>query len=135
MIRVLLGSFFVFHGLVHLLYFGQSARYFELQPGMIWPDGSWIFSRFLGNVTIRNLANIVLLLAAIGFIAGGIGVLFQQTWWRAMIVGTALFSSLIYLLFWDAGFQHLDNKGGIGILIHLAIWAALLVFRWPAFDF
>jgi hypothetical protein len=52
-----------------------------------------------------------------------------------MIVGTALFSSLIYLLFWDAGFQHLDNKGGIGILINLAILAALLVFRWPAFDF
>ncbi|MBN2115801.1 MAG: hypothetical protein JW730_04480 [Anaerolineales bacterium] len=134
MLSILLGVFFVLHGLVHLLYFGKSAHYFELQPGMVWPSGSWAFSKVLGDAMIRNLASILLILAAIGFIAGGIGVFFQQTWWRALVVGTAIFSSMVFLLLWDAGFQHLDNKGGVGILINLAILVVLLVFRCPAFD-
>jgi hypothetical protein len=41
MVRILFGVFVLLHGLVHLLYLGQSARYFELQPGLAWPDGSW----------------------------------------------------------------------------------------------
>ena len=48
-----------------------------------------------------------------------------------MVVGTALFSSMIYFLFWDAAFQHLDNQGGVAILINLAILATLLIFHWP----
>lgn len=135
MISILFGIFFVLHGLVHLLYFGQSARYFELQPGMVWPDGSWMFSRSLGDGTTRNLASVLLVLAAVVFVAGGIGIFARQAWWRSVILAAALFSSLIYLLLWDGGWSHLDNKGGVGILINLAILAALLIFRWPAFDF
>ena len=41
MFRIIFGIFIILHGLVHLLYFGQSTRYFELQPGMVWPDGAW----------------------------------------------------------------------------------------------
>jgi hypothetical protein len=130
MLSLLFGVFVVLHGLVHLLYFGQSARYFELQPGMVWPDGSWVFSRFLENATNRSLASVLLILAAIGFIVGGIGLCFQQTWWRPIVVGSSIFSSMIYLLFWDSSFQHLDNKGGIGILINLAILTTLLIFHW-----
>jgi hypothetical protein len=135
MISILFGIFFVLHGLVHLLYFGQSARYFELQPGMVWPDGSWMFSRLLGDGTTRNLASALLVLAAVVFVAGGIGIFARQAWWRPVILAAALFSSLIYLLFWDGGWSHLDNKGGVGILINLAVLAALLIFRWPAFGF
>jgi uncharacterized membrane protein YphA (DoxX/SURF4 family) len=135
MIRILLGVFFVLHGLVHMLYFGQSARYFELQPGMLWPDGSWAFSRFLGNAMTRNLAGILLILAAVGFVAGGAGIFLKQAWWRPAVVIAAAFSSVIYLLFWDGGLAHLDNKGGIGILINLAILAATLLLQWPDFDF
>jgi hypothetical protein len=134
MLGILLGVFLLLHGLVHLLYFGQSARYFEIQNGMVWPDGSWAFSRLLGDIGSRNLASALLVLAAVIFIAGGIGFFFRQAWWRAIIVAAAIFSSLVYLLFWDGGWSHLDNKGGVGILINLAILAVLLVFRWPAFD-
>ena len=133
MLSILFGIFFVLHGLVHMLYFGQSARYFELQPGMAWPDGSWAFSRLLGDGTTRNLAGILLVLAAIGFVIGGIGIFAKQTWWRPTIIAVAIFSSAIYLLFWDAGWSHLDNKGGIGILINLAILVVLLIFQWPKF--
>jgi len=133
MLSILFGIFFVLHGLVHMLYFGQSARYFELQPGMAWPDGSWAFSRLLGDGTTRNLAGILLVLAAIGFVIGGIGIFAKQTWWRPTIIAVAIFSSATYLLFWDAGWSHLDNKGGIGILINLAILVVLLIFQWPKF--
>ena len=135
MIRIIFGLFIVLHGLVHLLYFGQSARYFELQPGMLWPDGAWAFSRLLGDGTTRMLASIFLVLAAIGFLASGAGILLNQAWWRPLIVSVAAFSALIYLLLWDGAWQNLDNKGWVGILINVAILAAVLIFQWPKFEF
>jgi hypothetical protein len=41
---LVLGLFLILHGLVHLLYLGQSARLFELRSGMVWPDHSWAFA-------------------------------------------------------------------------------------------
>ena len=131
MIRFVLGVFFILHGLVHLLYFGQSSRFFELQPNMIWPDGSWAFSSFLGVLGTRNFASILLVLAALGFGAGGIGLFTHQAWWRPVIIGTSVFSVVIFVLLWDGVMQMLDNKGGVGVLINLVILAALLVFQWP----
>jgi len=135
MLGIFFGIFIVLHGLVHLLYFGQSAGYFELQPGMLWPDGSLILSRLLSDTTSRNLASILLVLAAAIFVAGGIGIFAKHVWWRPTIVVAAVFSSIIYLLFWDGVWAHLDNKGGVGILINMAILIALFAFRWPKLAF
>lgn len=52
--------------------------YFELKPGMVWPDGSWVLSRMLGDEAARNLVSILLILAAIGLVVGGIGILVRQ---------------------------------------------------------
>ncbi len=41
--QIVVGVFLILHGLVHLLYAGQALRYFELRPGMTWPDASWLF--------------------------------------------------------------------------------------------
>ena len=131
MVRTLYGVFIVLHGLVHLLYFGQSVRYFELQLGMVWSDGSWAFSKLLGDAATKNLASIVLILAAVGFVAGGAGMFLNQAWWQPVVIGAALLSTVVYILLWDGSFQGLDNQGGVGILINLAILAALLVFQWP----
>jgi len=133
--RFIFGVFFVLHGLVHLLYFGQSARYFELKPGMVWPDGSWAFSRLLGDEAARNLASISLILAAIGLVGGGIGILVSRTWWRPVIVGAATFSSIVYILFWNGRMQNLDGQGAIGLLINIAILLAVLILRWPQLGF
>jgi uncharacterized membrane protein YphA (DoxX/SURF4 family) len=129
--RVLFGIFVLLHGLVHLLYFGQSARLFELKPGMAWPDGSWAFSRLLGDEAARALASVSLILAALALVAGGIGVLAGQAWRRPVIVGAAAFSSVVYLLLWNGKAQNLDGQGAIGILINAAILVAALMFRWP----
>ena len=131
--QIVTGVFLVLHGLVHLLYLGQSARLFELQPGMVWPDGSWAFSKLLGYEANRILASVSMILAAIGFVAGGIGVFAMQGWWRPVVAGSAAFSAVVLILFWDGQVQMLANKGGIGLLINLAILIALLVVRWPRF--
>jgi len=135
MFRIIFGVFMVLHGLVHLLYFGQSARYFELQTGMIWPDGSWAFSRLLGDEATRILASISCVLAAIGFVAGGTGILVRQAWWRPVVVASAAFSAGIIVLFWDGKMQRLDDQGLIGFLINIAILVALLILRWPSAEF
>lgn len=135
MLRIVYGVFIVLHGLVHLLYFGQSWRLFELQPGMVWPDGSWAFSKLPGDKTTRLLTSVSCVLAAIGFVAGGIGILVGQDWWRAVVVGTAAFSAVIFILFWDGKLKELDNQGGIGLLIDIAILVSVLILRWPDFKF
>lgn len=134
MLRLAFGVIFVLHGLVHLLYFGQSRRLFEMQPGMVWPDGSWLFSPLLGDETTRLLASIACVIAALGFGAGGVGLFASQAWWRSVVAASAVFSAVVFLLFWDGAARHLDQKGGIGILIDLAILFAVLVLRWPDFD-
>ena len=53
MVRILFGVVIVLHGLVHLLYFGQSARYFELQPGMTWPTPTGAVSPMAGRSRFR----------------------------------------------------------------------------------
>ena len=129
--NILAGIFLILHGLVHLLYFGQSARLFELKAGMTWPDGSWVFTRLFGNGATRTLASTACILAAVGFTAGSIGLLTTQAWWQLMVVGSAIFSTVIFVLLWDGRLHALANNGLVGILINLAILVALLVFHWP----
>lgn len=135
MLRIIVVLFLVLHGLVHLLYVGQSRRLFELQPGMVWPDGSWVFSRLIGDGATRALTTGLLLLAALAFVAGGAGIVAQRGWWRPVIGGAAIFSSVIFVLLWDGGWQHLDDKGAVALLINLAIVVAVLMFGWPDFGF
>ncbi len=127
----LFGAFIVLHGLVHLLYFAQSQKIFELRPGMVWPDDSWVFSRLLGEKSTRLLASALCLLAALGFIAGGIGLFFGQPWWRNVSVAAAAISILMYILFWNGKLQKIDDQGGVGILINIAILAVIVLFQWP----
>ena len=133
--RFMLGVFIVLHGLIHLLYFGQSARYFELKPGMTWPNGSWAFSNLLGEAATRNLASVSLILVALGLVVGGIGIFTMQGWWRPVVVGAATFSAVIYFLLWNGRVQNLDGQGAIGLLISIAILIAALVLRWPQLGF
>ena len=131
MLQFIFGVFMVLHGLVHVLYMGQSARRFELRPGLVWPDGSWAFSKLLGKKHTRTLASVVLLVAAIGFVAGGVGLLLSQAWWRTVIVATAIFSSAAYILFWDGKLHKLPDQGAVAILINLAILVAVVILQWP----
>ena len=120
------GLFLILHGLVHLLYFAQSRKFFELRPNLAWPDGAWGLSQLLGNEATRRLAGIALIVTAAGFVVGALGLFIQQAWWRPAVIGSAGLSTLIYLLCWDGTFQRLPDQGAIGILINAAIVAAVL---------
>jgi hypothetical protein len=121
---IVFGIFLILHALVHLLYAGQALRFFELRPGLAWPDGSWLFSRLLGDPATRWLTAVSLTMAALGFLAAGLGLFFGTGWTRTVTLGAAGFSVLIYLLFWDGKFQALPDQGGVGMLISLGIVVA-----------
>jgi hypothetical protein len=129
--KIIPGIFLILHGLVHLLYWAQAARMFELKPGMVWPDGARIFAGFKGTGAVRKSAAIACIIATLGFIAGGTGLFAAQQWWEPVTVAAAVFSAAVFLLFWDGKPQALANKGLFAILINLAIIISLLVFRWP----
>lgn len=128
---IVFGIFIILHGLVHLLYFGHTARFFELKPGLTWPAGSWIFSRFLGDGVTRYLVSLLLILAGFGFVASGIGLLIDQTWFRPLIIIIACLSALIFILFWNGKAKNLDGQGVIGVLIDLWLLVMVVLVRWP----
>ena len=127
MLQIAFGITLILHGLVHLLYFGQSARFFNLTPNMVWPDGSWAFAKLLGDNRTRTLASALCILVTAGFVMGGLGIFFSQPWWRTVVVASAVLSAGLYVLFWNGRWEHLDNQGGIGILIDVAILVIILV--------
>jgi hypothetical protein len=134
-VRFLFGVFIVLHGLVHLLYSAHSRRLVQLGSELAWPDGSWAFSRLLGSDATRLLASVLYVLAAIGFVAGGAGVLVGQAWWRTVIVASAAFSAAIVVLFWDGKRRMMVEKGLLALLINIAILVAVLVLQWPQLGF
>ncbi len=75
---IFLGIFLILHGLVHDLYAGQSWRLFELRPGLVWPAGSWLFSKLFGDDLTRSKATISLALVTFGFLGAGLGLFLRQ---------------------------------------------------------
>ncbi len=129
--NIVLGIFIILHGLVHLLYFGHTARFFELKPGMNWPTGSWVFATMLGEGVSRFLVSMFLVLAGSGFVAGGIGLLLDLAWWRTLIITIAMVSALIFIFFWNGTRQNLDGQGVIGLLIDLWLLVMMVLVHWP----
>ena len=133
------GIFIILHGLVHLLYFGQSHKLFELRPDMVWPEGSWIFSRLFEDQSPKWVSGVIFtfsavtfILAAIMFVAGGAGLILGQSWWRPVVMSAAIFSSIIIILFWDGHRKTLSDQGGIGLLINLVILAFIFTLFQPS---
>jgi hypothetical protein len=133
MFRFLFGLFIILHGLVHLWYFTLSQRLVEFKPEMGWTGESWIFSTLLAPSTTRLLASALFVLATVAFVIRGFGIFFRTEWWRPMLLGSALFSSVILCLLWDGTMQFLVQKGLVGFLISLTILIALLLLKQPAF--
>ena len=111
---ILMGIFFLLHGMVHLLYAGQSWRLFELRSEMTWPDSSWASSKLLGDPTTRLLATVFLVLAALGLALSGLGLFFRTDWWRSVVIGSTVFSSILFFVLWDGKFHALADQGGLG---------------------
>lgn len=124
---VVSGIFLILHALVHLLYAGQALSLIELRPSLAWPDGSWLFSRLLGDPATRWLAAVFLALVSLGFLAAALGLFFGARWARPVTLSAAGFSVLIYLLLWDGNLHALPDQGGVGILISLGIFIVVWI--------
>ena len=133
--RFLLGGLLVLHGLVHLLYFGQSRRLFELQPEMVWPDGSWALSRLFADRSTRFLASVACALAALGFAAAGVSLLLIQGSWRPIVVSVAAFSTVVFVILWNGRPKKLAEQGAFAVLLNAAILIAVLAVHGPDLDF
>jgi len=114
-----LGIFLILHALVHLLYAGQSARLFELKPGMAWPEGAWAISRFLGDRIVRLLASVLLIVTAIALVVNGTGYIADQTWSRSLAIIAVIFSSTVFILLWNGKLENLDGQGMVGVFLNL----------------
>jgi hypothetical protein len=131
----LVGIFLVLHGLVHLFFVGQGLRLFRPQEWMTWPDGSWLFSRFLRTASFRVMAAALCALCTVGFMLAGVGVMVEQGWWEPVAIASAIGSGLVFILFWNGSPERIVEQGLIAVLIDVAILAAILVADWPDFDF
>ena len=117
--RILFGIFLALHGLVHLLYFGQSTQLLILQPSLTWPIDSWAFSGLFAERRRRWVAGALCILSAVGFVFGAVGVARVRSWADPVVVASSGISILLFILFWDGHLRRLDQQGEV--LLDLAI--------------
>jgi hypothetical protein len=129
MSRFLISAFIVLHGLVHLWYVTLSLGMVAFKPEMGWSGHSWLFSSLLGDSPTRSLASVLYVIATLLFVVVGISVFSETDWTRPVLLGAALFSSALILLFWDGSLHLWMEKGMIGLFINLALLAVVWLVR------
>ena len=94
-------------------------------------DGGVLILDNLGTVIATQLARPEILGMDWKTANLGAGIFLRAEWWRTVLVGSAVFSSVIILLLWDGGMQLIVQKGLIGLLINVVILIVLLLLKWP----
>lgn len=122
-----IGLVLVAHGWVHFIYVASNQGWFGPGEEWGWNGHSWLLSGVLEEESIRNLTSVFFGLVALGFVIGAIGYVFTQGWWEVVLVGTALLSTLLYVVMWDGQFTSLPEKGALGVLINVAVLVWVLV--------
>lgn len=95
---------------------------------MGWTGESWLLSTFMEKSITHSVAGVLFILATIVFIISGIGILANAEWRNPLLLATAILSSIILLLFWDASFAVLVQKGLSGLLIIVGILLVITLF-------
>jgi hypothetical protein len=127
MLAFWIGLFIVLHGLVHLWYVVLSQKLVAFQPKMGWTGRSWLLTNVLGDSPTRLLAGLLFVLATIGMVVSGIGVMARGEWWQPVLIGSAVLSSVTLVLFWDGSTDLIVQKGLLGLVINGAILIAMAV--------
>jgi hypothetical protein len=76
---------------------------------------------------MQRLASTGCVLAALGFVAGGLGIALNHVWWLPLVAGTSICASVLILFCWDGTPHKWADQGGIGLLINLAILLGVFV--------
>jgi hypothetical protein len=104
-----------------------SQRLVPFQPEMGWTGKSWLLTNILGEYTTRTLAGLLFVLAAAGFVAGGLGYLIQMDWSITVLIVSAVLSAVTTFVFWDGSSQYIVQKGLLGFFIDAGILLWLMV--------
>ena len=127
MVNTLAGIFLILHGLVHFWYVVLSFEWVKFQPEMGWSGKSWLFSSLINESTLRSLAGLLFIIAALLFVISGISIFFQPQWLNTLLMVSSIFSSLLLILFWDGNLAMIVQKGIIGLIINLVIIALVIL--------
>lgn len=96
LLRLVVAVILVMHGLGHVM--GFSAAWTPAKMGL--SDRPWIFSPGITiDTPVGRTFGLLWLVAMIGFVASGLGLLFFQGWWPQLAVASA-FISLVAILPW-----------------------------------
>jgi len=127
MLQTLTGLFIIAHGLVHLWYVVLSLNWVEFQPDMGWTGRSWLLSGVLQEPTVRTTSAVLFIISAIAFVISGVGIFVNADWLDTVILISAIFSSIVLIIFWDGSLEMIVQKGLIGVLINLVIIAVTIL--------
>lgn len=132
--HVLFGLFLVGHGLVHAIYVGHARRFYEVQPGVGWPAGSWALSRTLVDPAARWFVAVVCSLVAAAFTVAAIALVLRQPWWAPLAGSAAAVSALALLLAWDGRLHDIAVQGAYAVVLDAVIVVLAVVVSWPRVD-
>jgi hypothetical protein len=129
MVRVAIGVFLVAHGLIHAAIwlpqaFGVRASSDPASP--FDPGYSWLFSGF-SDGGARWLSVLLALVAALAFVAAGVGLFAHQGWWRTLTVGASAVSLALFLFYFNPWLS-------LAVPIDVALLWALLWAHWPSVE-
>ena len=114
-VLVLLG-----HGAGHVM--GFLAAWTKLPMGFV--DRSWVFG---GDVKIQTAIGrafgLVWLVALVGFIGAGLGLLLRQEWWSALAIASSVTSIVAVVPWWNAV---TPSARSWSLLVDVAVLVALL---------
>ncbi|NIM94204.1 MAG: ABC transporter permease [Anaerolineales bacterium] len=115
--NIILGIIFIGHGIAHLVGFVSPWRIMESEE---MPYKTTLLNGRVnvGDVGIR-VVGLLWLIAALAFIAAGVGVIILQPWWSTLALTTAIYSLILSVLGWP------DSR--IGVLIDILIIVFLVL--------
>ncbi len=117
--RILLAVVVLGHAIAHLPGFIAYLRLAELKD-MPYKTTILAGAVNVGDIGIR-VFGVLWLIAALVFVASGVGALARLTWWQSAMLAAAVFSLLLCILGWP------DTR--LGLLVNLVFIAFLLVNR------
>ncbi|MCP4167002.1 MAG: ABC transporter permease [Chloroflexi bacterium] len=123
MLHILVGVFFILHGLIHLIGFVVNWQIITTDE---FPYATTLLAGRIdvGDGGIR-VVGLLWLLAAVGFVIAGYGLITLAPWWLALTAGVTLFSSVMCILGWP--------QAQFGLYINLLILVLLFLdgrFHW-----
>lgn len=127
LIDAALGIFLVLHGAVHLWYVVLSQGWVEAEGAMGWNGESWLLSERLSDRRLLDIASGLYTLVAVGFAAGGLGLVLTQPWWEPVTLFAATVSTTVIVTLWDGRRDQVVEKGAVGVVINFAVLGWLLV--------